>query len=86
MTTAWPQHGVRIVTQAYEPSHYLTTSALIFFEYIITFDQEVKLFWGKKSTSAMILFLANRYTTIAYTIYYILISLVPATFQTAQVS
>ena len=85
MTTAWPQHGVRIVTQAYEPSHYLTTSALIFFEYIITFDQEVKLFWGKKLTGAIGLFFANRYTTVVYTIYFMLTKLVPSTSATAHV-
>ena len=66
--------------------HYLTTLVLIFFEYSFTFDQEVRLFWGKKLTRAVVLFLANRYTTILYTIYYMLISFVPATFETAQAS
>ena len=58
---------------------------MLFFEYILTFDQEVRLFWGKKLTGAVALFFANRYTTIIYTIYLMLIYLVPATWATAQV-
>ena len=66
---------------------YLTTFlALIFFEYLITVDQEVTLFWGKRLTGAVTLFFANRYTTIIYTIYYILLTLVPAIVKTPQVS
>ena len=60
-------------------------SALIFFEYLLTFDQEVRLFWGKKLTSAAALFFVNRYTTIIYTIYLMLVGLVPATWATEQV-
>ena len=67
--------------------HYLTTFlVLIFFEYLITVDQEVSLFWGKRLTGAVTLFFANRYTTIIYTIYYILLTLVPAIVKTPQVS
>ena len=66
---------------------YLTTFlVLIFFEYLITVDQEVTLFWGKRLTGAVTLFFANRYTTIIYTIYYILLTLVPAIVKTPQVS
>ena len=61
-------------------------TALIFFEYCLTLGQEVNLFWGKKLTGAVVLFIANRYTTILYTIYYILVNLVPAASETAQVS
>ena len=72
-------------TESYVCIHYLTTSVLIFFEYLLIFDQEVRLFWGKKLTGAVALFFVNRYTTILYTIYYMLTSLVPATWATAQV-
>ena len=67
-------------------THYLTASALIFFEYLLTFDQEVRLFWGKKLTGAVVLFVINRYTTLIYTIYSMLMALVPATRATVQVS
>lgn len=36
-------------------------SALLFFEYAITLDREVNLFWKRKFTGATTLFLANRY-------------------------
>ena len=85
MTTAFLQHGVCWHIQLFVHLHYLTTSALIFFEYLLTFDQEVRLFWGKKLTGAVALFFVNRYTTIIYTIYYMLVDLVPATSATAQV-
>ncbi|KAH9858060.1 hypothetical protein C2E23DRAFT_719228 [Lenzites betulinus] len=39
----------------------LTFVALLVYEYIITFDQEVNLFWRRKSTGATILFLTTRY-------------------------
>ena len=59
---------------------------MIFFEYLLTFDQEVRLFWGKKPTGAVALFFANRYATIIYTIYYMLVNVVPSTTATAKVS
>ena len=58
---------------------------MIFFEYLLTFDQEVRLFWGKKFTGAVALFFSNRYTTIVYTIYATVVDLVPAPTATAQV-
>ena len=61
-------------------------SVLIFFEYVLTFDEELRFIWRKKLTGAVGLFLANRYTTILSTIYYILITVVPATYGTALVS
>ena len=48
-------------SESYENIHYLTSLDLIFFEYFLTFDQEVRLFWGKKLTGAVALFFANRY-------------------------
>ena len=62
------------------------TPALIFFEYFLTIGQEVTLFWGKKLTGAVALFFANRYTTILYTLFLIISSLVPAIAQAPQVS
>ena len=64
----------------------MITPVLIFFEYVLTIDQEVRSFWGKKLTGAVALFFANRYTTIMYTIYLMLVYLIPATFNTVQVS
>ena len=79
------QHGVCCNIELFVRIHHLTTSALMFFEYFLTFDQEVRLFWGKKLTGAVALFFVNRYTTIIYIIYVMLISLVPAMWATAQV-
>ena len=76
------QHGVCYNIELFVRIHHLKTSALIFFEYLLTFDQEVRLFWGKKLTGAVALFFVNRYTTIIYTIYDML---VPATLASAQV-
>ena len=70
----------------YRGIHHLTTSALTFFEFLLTIDKEVRLFWGKKLTGAVALFFTNRYTTLIYTIYYMFIELVPARVVTAQVS
>ncbi|KAI0722688.1 hypothetical protein C8Q76DRAFT_793699 [Earliella scabrosa] len=45
---------------------YLQTAAatLLAYEYIITFDREVKLFWNRKVTMASILFGVNRYLAL----------------------
>ena len=85
MTTAVLRHGVCWYIQPFVHLHYLTTAALTFSEYVFTFDQEVGLFWGKKLTGAAALFFINRYTTIIYTIYYMLINLLPVTWVTEQV-
>ena len=78
-------HGVCSHIRPFVHLHYLTTAALIFSEYLLTFDQEVRLFWGKKLTGAVALFFVNRYTTIIYTIYDILTQPVPATTANARV-
>ena len=86
MTTAYLPHGVRVKIPASMSTRLIQLrTALIFFEYLFTLDQEVKLFWGKKLTGPIALFLANRYTTLCYTMYYMLIGLVPAAYQTAEV-
>ena len=41
------------------------TPALLAYEYIVTFDREVNLFWAQKITMASILFLANRYIALS---------------------
>ena len=83
--TAWSQHGVCWNIQLFIHLHYLTNAALIFLEYLLTFDQEMRLFWGKKLTGAVALFFVNRYTTIIYTIYSMLPTLAPAVWDNAQV-
>ena len=66
--------------------------ALIFYEYIITFGQEVELFWrGKltgaqevelfwrgKLTGAVILFMANRYFSLGYWVYVTAVQFLPS--------
>ena len=39
-------------------------AAFLTFEYVITFDREVELFWKKGVTGASVLFLSNRYTSL----------------------
>ena len=80
------QHGVCVNTEPHGNIFCLTTSVLIFFEYLITLDQEVKLFWRNKLTGAVALFFANRYITITYTMYFMLTNMIPATSANAQVS
>ncbi|KAH9939062.1 uncharacterized protein BXZ73DRAFT_29522, partial [Epithele typhae] len=36
----------------------------IFYEYLITFGQEVELFWGRKINGASVLFFVNRYVVL----------------------
>ena len=36
-------------------------SALVLYDYLISLDQEVNLFWKRKFTGATVLFLLNRY-------------------------
>ena len=42
---------------------------VVLYEYIITVGAEVELFWRKKMTGAVALFLVNRYLTLGYFIY-----------------
>ena len=41
-----------------------TVQALLLYEYLVTFDQEVELFWKRSFTGASALFFLNRYFTI----------------------
>ena len=38
--------------------------ALILYDYLLTFDAEVKYFWSTKVTGASVLFIANRYLNL----------------------
>ena len=38
--------------------------ALLAYEYLITFDREVSLFWVQKITMASVLFMVNRYIAL----------------------
>ncbi|KAL1938185.1 hypothetical protein VTO73DRAFT_11829 [Trametes versicolor] len=42
----------------------IASVALLAYEYVITFDQEVALFWKPKITGATVLFLGTRYTAL----------------------
>lgn len=35
---------------------------LVFYEFLLTWDAEVRLFWGREVTGASVIFFANRYT------------------------
>ena len=43
--------------------------ALYWYEYLITLDQEITLFWTRKITGATVLFFCNRYLSLFVTIY-----------------
>ncbi|KAH9850526.1 hypothetical protein C2E23DRAFT_734858, partial [Lenzites betulinus] len=47
-------------------------TALLVWHYLITLDKEVSLFWKRGLSGGNILFFANRYITIAVSIYYTL--------------
>ena len=37
---------------------------LILYDYLLTFDAEVKYFWSTKTTGALVLFISNRYLNL----------------------
>ena len=45
--------------------------ALLAYEYVITVDREVKLFWNRQITVASVLFCFNRYLPLAVAILYL---------------
>ena len=59
---------------------------VVFFEYFITFGQEVDLFWRGKITGATVLFLANRYLSMILFGYMVVINSFPLFAYNAQVS
>ena len=40
--------------------------ALVFYEYVITLQDEVAYFWGRRFTCSSLLFYSNRYLVLAY--------------------
>ena len=44
---------------------------LIIYEYLVTVDSEVRLFWGKQITGASILFFTNRYMMFFYVLFFL---------------
>ena len=42
--------------------------ALVIYEYLVTFSTEVQLFWAREVTGASVLFFANRYILLVYTL------------------
>ncbi|KAI1794759.1 hypothetical protein LXA43DRAFT_1091368 [Ganoderma leucocontextum] len=55
------------IEQSILTDHYCTLSALtlLLFEYALTLDREVAIFWKRKATGASVLFLSNRYISLA---------------------
>ncbi|TBU35947.1 hypothetical protein BD311DRAFT_772984 [Dichomitus squalens] len=62
-------------------SQYMGVAMLgvVFYEYLITFDLEVRYIWGRRLTWAKVVFLLNRYTTPVYYIGLVFPLLLPAT-------
>ncbi|CCM00311.1 uncharacterized protein FIBRA_02341 [Fibroporia radiculosa] len=50
----------------------LAVASIIFYDYAITLGQEIQLIWGRKPTSAIIIFFLNRYVVFAFGIVAIL--------------
>ncbi|KAI0758142.1 hypothetical protein C8Q74DRAFT_1303348 [Fomes fomentarius] len=54
---------------------YIVATGLLAYDYIITFDREIELFWKRKRSLSSVLFLFNRYLSLVASI----LSLVKAT-------
>ena len=64
-------HPVRLLRQCHDVHHSSRPiptlkypTVLLFYDYILTFDKEVGLFWKKKISGASLLFFCNRYLTL----------------------
>ncbi|KAI0629432.1 hypothetical protein C8Q77DRAFT_1235304 [Trametes polyzona] len=55
------EYAAQVQTLVDESYETFAAFALLAFEYVITFDREVRLVWGRKVTGATILFVLNRY-------------------------
>ncbi|OBZ73167.1 hypothetical protein A0H81_07308 [Grifola frondosa] len=56
---------IEIYSSVFSGNIYIVSGiVLVFYEYMITFDSEVRLVWGKKTTGANILFALNRYSMV----------------------
>ena len=58
---------------------------IVFFDYVITFGQEVDLFWRGKLTGATALFLANRYLSLGFYVYVAVLDILPSERYSSQV-
>ena len=50
---------------------------IVLYDYLLTFGAEVDLFWTGGWSSAVVLFLANRYLIVLYHLYMIIYEFVP---------
>ena len=65
---------------------YLFGEVLVLYEYCVTFTEEVELFWNNKVTGATVLFLGNRYMSMAVQIYSLILLFPSFSVFTAKVS
>lgn len=42
----------------------MALAALLVYEYLVTLDQEIRLFWGRRARAASVLFFTIRYWTL----------------------
>ena len=42
---------------------------IVLYDYVVTFDREVALFWRRRFNAATVLFFLTRYVFLAYTIF-----------------
>ena len=57
---------VSLIPTSLMETNTIATLALMLYEYAITIDREVILFWKGKKTMAWVLFVANRYLSLLY--------------------
>ncbi|KAM5541377.1 hypothetical protein V8D89_004931 [Ganoderma adspersum] len=67
-------HKTRLTSRPSSNCSFVNTSlnfaaiALVFYEYIITLQDEVAYFWGRRFTCSSFLFYSNRYLVLAYSV------------------
>ena len=47
-------------------------AVIVFWDYVVTFDREVTMFWGRRFNGAALLFYLTRYGFLAYTLWFII--------------
>ncbi|OBZ79303.1 hypothetical protein A0H81_00413 [Grifola frondosa] len=57
----------------------IASSAVLFFDFLVTIGLEVRFIWGRKFTGATVVYFINRYATLAERIILIILSLLPTT-------
>ena len=65
---SWARLTVFLVCRT-SPADLYTHAAFVVYEYLVTFSNEVQLFWGRDITGASILFFINRYMMLFYAIF-----------------